>query len=171
MHIFLKLFTVNPSNCSQKIYHKSLSVRSCVRYIIVSTNSTSLSFVALSASIPYPYLLAIAAYSFSISAMVISIRVGVMSSTIGSGYFAPYYPITNHPRFQLQLYVDSAAIVLCFSCNGISSSASPTALLLAFCHPLHIYIEALVLYQIDRVLILDCQCLDPYFICSFLFWD
>ena len=56
MRIFLKLSTINPSNCSQKMYHKSLSVRSCVRYIVISTNSTSSSFVALSASIPYPYL-------------------------------------------------------------------------------------------------------------------
>ena len=80
-----------------------------------------------------------------------------MSSTIGSGYFAPYYPITNHPCFQLQLYIDSAAIVLCFSCNGIPSLASPTALPSAFCHPFHVYIEALVPYQIDRVLILNCQ--------------
>ena len=82
---------------------------------------------------------------------------GGVSSTISSGYFAPYYPMTNHPCFQLQLYIDSAAIVLCFSCNGISSSASPTALPSAFCHPFHVYIEALVPYQIDRVLILDCQ--------------
>ena len=80
-----------------------------------------------------------------------------MLSTINSSYFTPYYPITNHSRFQLQLYVDSAAIVLCFSCNGISSSALPTALPSAFCHPFHVYIEALVPYQIDRVLILDCQ--------------
>ena len=70
----------------------------------------------------------------------------VVSSTIGSGYFAPYYPMTNHPRFQLQLYIDLAAIVLCFSCNGILLLASPMALLLAFCHPFYVYIEALVLY-------------------------
>ena len=77
MRIFLKLSTINPSNCSQKMYYKSLSVRSYVRYIIVSTNSTSLSFIALSALIPYLYLLAIAAYSFSVSSMVVGIRVGV----------------------------------------------------------------------------------------------
>ena len=76
---------------------------------------------------------------------------------INSNYFAPYYPMINHPRFQLQLYIDSAAIILYFSYNGISSLASPTALLSAFYHPFHIYIEALVPYQIDRVLILDCQ--------------
>ena len=75
--------------------------------------------------------------SFIISAgltLVFSIAY-LLSSTIGSGYFAPYSP----PLF-------SAAIVLCFSCNGISSSASPMALLLAFCHPFYVYIEALVLY-------------------------
>ena len=32
-------------------------------------------------------------------------------STIGSGYFAPYYPMTYYPCFQLQLYIGSAAIV------------------------------------------------------------
>ena len=40
-------------------------------------NSTSLSFVALSALILYLYLLAIAAYSSSVSAMVIGIKVGM----------------------------------------------------------------------------------------------
>jgi len=75
MRIFLKLSTINPLNCSQKIYHKSLSVRSCVKYIIVSTNSTSLSFIALSTLIPYLYLLAITAYFFSVSSIVIGIRV------------------------------------------------------------------------------------------------
>ena len=40
-------------------------------------NFTSLSFIALSALIPYPYLLAIAAHYFSVSAIVISIRVGI----------------------------------------------------------------------------------------------
>ena len=59
------------------MYHKSLSVRSYIRYIIVSINSTSSSFIALSILIPYLYLLAITAYSFSISAIVIGIRVGV----------------------------------------------------------------------------------------------
>ena len=59
------------------MYYKLLSVRSCVRYIVVSINSTSLSFVALSASILYLYLLAIVAYSFSVGAMVVGIRVGV----------------------------------------------------------------------------------------------
>ena len=39
-------------------------------------NFTSLSFVASSALIPYPYLLAIAAHSFSVGAMVVGIRVG-----------------------------------------------------------------------------------------------
>ena len=77
MHIFLKLSTVNPLNSSRKIAHKSLSVRSCVSYIINCTNSISSSFNALSALIPYPYLLAIAAYSSFISAIVVSIRVGI----------------------------------------------------------------------------------------------
>ena len=58
-------------------------------------------------------------------------------------------PPTHHPCFQLQLYVGSAAIIHRFSCNCISSS-------LAFCHPFHVYIEALVPYRINRVLILDC---------------
>ena len=40
-------------------------------------NSTSLSFNALSALIPYLYLLAIAAYSSFVSAIVVSMRVGI----------------------------------------------------------------------------------------------
>jgi len=40
-------------------------------------NSISSSFIASSASIPYPYLLAITAYSSSVSAMVVGIRVGI----------------------------------------------------------------------------------------------
>ena len=89
---------------------------------------------------------------------------------INFGYFAPYYPITNHPCFQLQLYIDSAAIVLCFSCNGILLLASPTALLLAFCHPFHVYIEALVPYQIDRVLILDGQARQKIWTGRLFYW-
>src|SRR6266568_4444246 len=83
---------------------------------------------------------------------------GGVSSTIGSGYFAPYYPTTHHPcstlvfsfnctLVQLLLYTSSAAIVHQFSCNGTSSSS-------AFCHPFHVYIEGLVPYRINRVLIL-----------------
>ena len=53
-----------------------------------------------------------------------------------------------HPVFQLQLYICSAAIVPCFSCYGTSSSS-------VFCHLFYVYIEALVPYRIDRVLILD----------------
>ena len=34
-----------------------------------------------------------------------------LSSTIGSSYFAPYYPMNQHPCFQLQLYTSSAAVV------------------------------------------------------------
>ena len=40
------------------------------RYIIVCTNSISSSGVALVASIPYPYLLAMSAHSSSVGAMV-----------------------------------------------------------------------------------------------------
>jgi len=57
------------------MYYKSLSVRSYIRYIIVFINSTSLSFIALSALIPYLYLLAITAHFFSVSSIVIGIRV------------------------------------------------------------------------------------------------
>ena len=52
-------------------------MRSYVKYIIIFTNSTSSSFIALSASILYLYLLAIIAHSFSVSAMVVGMRVGV----------------------------------------------------------------------------------------------
>ena len=71
----------------------------------------------------------------------------VVSSTSGSGYFAPYYPITYHPCFQLQWY-----IVVGFA-DGIADGIAISLLPPVPC----IYIEALVPYQIDRVLILDCQ--------------
>ena len=54
-------------------------MRLCVKYIVVSINSTSLSFIALSVSIPYLYLLAIVAYfsfvSDSVGAIIVGIRV------------------------------------------------------------------------------------------------
>ena len=53
--------------------HKSLSVRSCVSYIIISTNSASSSFVASSTLIPYLYILAIAAHSSSVGAIVVGV--------------------------------------------------------------------------------------------------
>src|SRR6266702_7622196 len=74
-----------------------------------------------------------------------------LSSTIGYGYFAPYYPITHHPcstpifsfnciSVQLLLYTSSAAMVY--------------RRYHLFGHPFHIYIEGLVPYRINRVLIL-----------------
>ena len=43
----------------------------------------TVSFNALSASIPYPYLLAITAYSFSVSSMIVGIRVVVGLKKLG----------------------------------------------------------------------------------------
>ena len=77
--VFLKLSAVNPLYYSQKIVQRLVLVRSCSlqRYIIIYINSTSSSFNALSALIPYLYLLAITAYSSSISAIVVGIRIGI----------------------------------------------------------------------------------------------
>ena len=77
MRIFLKLFTINPLNSSRKTAYKLLFIKSYILYIVNCINSTSLFFNALSALIPYPYLLAIAAYSSFVSAIVVSIRVGI----------------------------------------------------------------------------------------------
>ena len=64
--------------------------------------------------------------------------------------FCPLLPMTYYPCFQLQLYIGSAAMV------------HRRRLRRRHCHqPLPpipcIYIEALVPYQIDRVLILNCR--------------
>src|SRR6266567_9076526 len=75
----------------------------------------------------------------------------LVSSTIGYGYFAPYYPMTHHPcstpvfsfnctSVQLLLYTSSAAMV--HRRHHLSG------------HPFHIYIEGLVPYRINRVLLL-----------------
>ena len=78
-HIFLKLSTVNPLYYSRKTVQRSVLIRSCSsqRYIIIYTNSTSLSFNALSALILYLYLLAIAAYFSSVGAIVVGVRIGI----------------------------------------------------------------------------------------------
>src|SRR6266702_2250058 len=96
----------------------------------------------------------IAYYIFHASEIV-NVRATHLSSTIGSGYFASYYPITHRPIscHRMSYYFISIPYYrlrgVLFSCNYTSSSS-------AFFHLFYVYRKLLESVSIDRVLMLDC---------------
>src|SRR6266567_8974690 len=74
-----------------------------------------------------------------------------LSSTIGYCYFAPYYPMTYHP---------CSTPVFSFNCTSVQPLLYTSSAAMVYCrhhlfgHPFHIYIEGLVPYRINKVLIL-----------------
>src|SRR6266567_2553971 len=90
-----------------------------------------------------PYLV----YLFHLISIDLESSCSVNSTHCKGLHFGPYYLMTHHLCFQLQLYISSAAMVH-LSAVMVHRRHQP------FCHPFHVYIEALVPYRINRVLIL-----------------
>ena len=78
-----------------------MSVGSCIRYIIICINSTSLSFVALSILIPYLYLLAITAHSSSVYIIV----VGIIGMKVGIRVVINLKKLGLRPKVKVYIYI------------------------------------------------------------------